>query len=61
MQWLSNWVSLPGEYILTGLLHWMLVLMVLESEANGRTSTCPVLKHGPRSLACAQVIEFYET
>jgi hypothetical protein len=52
---------LPGEFFLTGLSYWMLFLIILKSEANGRKSTRPVLKHGPRSLTCAQVIGFYET
>jgi hypothetical protein len=36
MQWLAR-KTLPGEFLLTGLLHWVFVLMVLASEANGRT------------------------
>ena len=54
-------VLLPSECMLVTASLCVLYLLAFKSEANGRKSTRPVLKHGPRSSTCAQVIGYYET
>ena len=55
-------ILLSGQWPLTASAQWVGCAAVPEGQWRiGRASTRPVLKHGPRSLACARVIGCYET